>query len=56
MSGIFSFFWSFLIEFSRLTQENKKKAKKKFREKGNDKENTIFNTSLHNLIYKYKNI
>ena len=23
-----SFFWSFLIEFSRLTQENKKKAKK----------------------------
>jgi len=39
-----------------LTQENKKKAKKKIHEEKNDKENTIFNTSLYNLIYKYKNI
>ena len=41
MSEIFSFFWSFLIKFSRLTQENKKKAKKKFIEKENDEENTF---------------
>ena len=41
MSGIFSFFWSFLIKFSRLTQENKKKAKKKIQKKENDKENTF---------------
>ena len=41
MSEENSFFRSFLIEFSRLTQENKKKAKKKFIEKENDKENTF---------------
>ena len=41
MSEENSFFRSFLTKFSRLTQENKKKAKKKIQKKENDKEDTF---------------